>query len=555
MAFVNLVLDHSAPLLCCIATTVFLTYIVYQRCFHPLAKYPGPFLASLTDLWQVYQFLTLKQPYRLTELHEKYGPFVRYGPDKLSTTCESAISLVFQKGGRHMPKTEFYDAYGAAHPNVFGMRDEAQHSLRRRHMSHSFSIASVKEMEEYLDLNIGILKQKLDNYALSGEEFDLKKAFHYYVIDTLGELAFSQSFGVQVSDDESLVPPVKEHSLLAAATGSWPAMLSKLKQWLPLVPYQPLQNLFRGRKACADLAARCVARRLDDLADVKDDDTSIRAQRKDILTSLILAKHPDTGARLTKTDLETEAFGFIIAGTHTTSATTTLLFYQLLHHPEMLAKLVSELDRNLPPLNSHETSHSITLLEASLPYLRNCIKENFRINPVFTMPLARRVMPDEGIIIDGEHIQAGTSIAVCNHAFHHNPAVWGPDHNTFRPSRWDEPDTNARSRFLMHFGLGGRQCIGKTIATTNIYKLTSSLLSDYEFELVGKNQPAPSPAGVPEDVEHWAKTRASQCKFAELGAVEHGKSDVPPLVSVGISDLEGSLLVRCKKRKKASEKI
>ena len=100
------------------------SYVVYQRFFHPLAAYPGPFLATLTDVWQISQFLTLKQPYNLTELHEKYGPFVRYGPDKLSVTSEDAIPLVYQKGGRSMPKTEFYDAYGAAHPNVFGMRDE-----------------------------------------------------------------------------------------------------------------------------------------------------------------------------------------------------------------------------------------------------------------------------------------------------------------------------------------------------------------------------------------------------------------------------------------------
>lgn len=101
-----------------------LGYIIYQRYFHPLAEFPGPFLASVTDLWQVQQFLSLKQPYHLTELHEKYGPFVRYGPDKLSVITEDAIPLIYQKSGRMMPKTEFYDAYGAAHPNVFGMRDE-----------------------------------------------------------------------------------------------------------------------------------------------------------------------------------------------------------------------------------------------------------------------------------------------------------------------------------------------------------------------------------------------------------------------------------------------
>jgi hypothetical protein len=101
------------------------SYVLYQRYFHPLAKYPGPFLASLTDLWQVHQFMTLKQPYHLTKLHEKHGSIVRYGPDKLSITDEEAIKLIYQSGAKFMPKTEFYDAYGAAHPNIFGMRDES----------------------------------------------------------------------------------------------------------------------------------------------------------------------------------------------------------------------------------------------------------------------------------------------------------------------------------------------------------------------------------------------------------------------------------------------
>lgn len=140
MALLTLILNNKALIAGCAVVLALFSYVVNQRFFHPLAKYPGPFLASLTDLWQVHQFMTLRQPYRLTELHEKHGPFVRYGPDKLSTTCESAVPLIFQKGGRHMPKTEFYDAYGADHPNVFGMRDEfvsvydgdAEHAFAQR---------------------------------------------------------------------------------------------------------------------------------------------------------------------------------------------------------------------------------------------------------------------------------------------------------------------------------------------------------------------------------------------------------------------------------------
>lgn len=88
----------------------------------------------------------------------------------------------------------------------------------------------------------------------------------------------------------------------------------------------------------------------------------------------------------------------------------------------------------------------------------------------------------------------------------------------------------------MHFGLGGRQCIGKTIATTNIYKLTSSLLTNYEFELAA--EPNTFQASEP-----WSNSSPYQ------------KSDLPSLVSVGISDLEDSLMVRCRKRKAASEKF
>ena len=168
----------------------------------------------------------------------------------------------------------------------------------------------VKEMEHHLDANIKILREKIISFAATKEAFDLKKALHYYLIDTLGELAFSQTFGVQISGDETRVPPVIEHSLLAAVTGAWPMMTARLKRWLPLIPHKGLQRLFQGRKACADLASRCVDNRLKAIKS-KHETGDTSPERKDLLTNLILAKHPDTGENLTQTDLETEAFGFM----------------------------------------------------------------------------------------------------------------------------------------------------------------------------------------------------------------------------------------------------
>ncbi|KAG7125195.1 Cytochrome monooxygenase like protein [Verticillium longisporum] len=490
-------------------------YVVYQQFLHPLAGYPGPLLASLTDLWQVQQYLTLQQPYTLTQLHERYGEFVRYGPDKLSITAKEALPIIYQKGGRRFPKTEFYDAFGGKTPNVFGMRSDDRHAVRRRHMSHGFSISSVKEMEHYLDANVKLLRHKIAGFARDGRPFDLKKLFHYYTIDVLGELAFSRSFGVQVSDDESLVPRVVPHTLLGSVTGAWPSMTQRLKRWLPLVPHAGLQDLFRSRAEVTHLASECVERRL---GQVKEQGAG---HRPDILTRLIQAKHPDTGEHMPRIDLEAEAFGFLIAGTHTTSATATLLFCNLLRNPEALAACTREVSDSLPPLDDDRPAYSVTQVGTHLPYLRACVRENFRLTPVFSMPLERRVTEPEGVFISGRHIQQGMVVAVCNHAFHHNPRVWGDDHDVFDPSRWDDDATAARARYLMHFGLGTRQCIGKTLALSNVYKLAATLLREFEFGIAN----------------------AEERQVAARGGF---RGKLPEMISVGVSDLKGPLMVTAK---------
>lgn len=80
-----------------------------------------------------------------------------------------------------------------------------------------------------------------------------------------------------------------------------------------------------------------------------------------------------------------------------------------------------------------------------------------------------------------------------------------------------------KTRYLMHFGLGGRQCIGKSVATANIYKLTSTLLAEFRFELADRQEQADSEKG-----EYQGK--------------------IPELISVGISDLKDPLFVRASLR-------
>lgn len=178
-------------------------------------------------------------------------------------------------------------------------------------MSHSFSSSYVKEIEGYLDLNIKISEDKISHLAEKNEAFDLKKLLDFYIVDVLGELAFSQSFGVMPEGDESCMPPVKENSLLGVATGAWTSMAPRLRTLLPKLPIKKMQELVKGRMTCAQLAAQCVQRRLEALKDVEEGSAADTKQRNDLLTNLILARHPDTGERLAMKNLVSEAFGFM----------------------------------------------------------------------------------------------------------------------------------------------------------------------------------------------------------------------------------------------------
>ena len=60
--------------------TLFSSIIIYRISpFHPLSKYPGPFLAKITKLHGIRVMKTGKNHIYHKKLHEKYGPYVRVG--------------------------------------------------------------------------------------------------------------------------------------------------------------------------------------------------------------------------------------------------------------------------------------------------------------------------------------------------------------------------------------------------------------------------------------------------------------------------------------------
>lgn len=68
-------------------------------------------------------------------------------------------------------------------------------------MAHSFSLASLSQMESIYNTHIKNLLDAID--TKDGRPFDLKDLLGYYSFDIIGELVFHTEFGSQEAQDPS----------------------------------------------------------------------------------------------------------------------------------------------------------------------------------------------------------------------------------------------------------------------------------------------------------------------------------------------------------------
>ncbi|KAF2027825.1 cytochrome P450 [Setomelanomma holmii] len=453
--------------------------VIYRLTFHPLAKYPGPFLAKITDIYLAYYAWKGSRHLAFHRAHVQYGKYVRLGPNLLSVNTASGLKTIY--GFRsNVRKASFYEAFPSTPKavSVHSAIDKMQHARKRRVMSHAFSDQAIKSLEKYILANVRVacdLLGRRSNSPISEkgwtDQWNIAHLCEWLVFDIMGDLVFGKAFNMLESPTNRFATEMvgnAAHRHLICGTH-----LSIHNWHLDKILFRKIA----GQRARYMQYSKGQAMERTKLG--------LDVDRKDFFYYLLNAKDPETGKGFSMDELWGESNLLIIAGSDTTSTAMAGTFFYLAHNPTALQKLCQELREKFSDVEEIVTGPKLS----SCSFLRACIDETMRMTPPVAGALPRQVLPG-GLDIGGHHIPAGVDVGVPIYAIHHNPDCF-PRPFDYLPERWlSDPSANplhsrlpdAQAAFNP-FSIGPRGCIGKGLAYVELTVTIARVLYLYDLRL------------------------------------------------------------------------
>ncbi|KAI4861351.1 cytochrome P450 [Hypoxylon rubiginosum] len=487
--------------------------VVYRLFFHPLAKYPGPFIAKITDAYQLYHAWKGDRHLEFWRLHERYGKIVRFGPNSVSFNSNTALKDIYGFKS-NVRKAEFYDAFVHPAPNTHNTRDKALHARKRRVLSQAFSDSAIKEMERYILSNVRSFCEQIGAGASEGRKGwtaakNMADWCNYLAMDILGDLCFGKAFHMLERPDNryalELVSLATTRHLICGTM----ALVGKLH--LDKVLFHKIAT---GR---AKYMAYSKAQ-LTERTKLGDD-----TDRRDFFYHLLKAKDPETGMGFATPELWGESnllyVSSIIAGSDTTSTAMASTLFYLVRNQAALQKASEEVREKFG--NVEEICQGQAL--NSCTYLRACIDEAMRMSPSVGGILPREVL-NGGITVDGEFIPAGMVVGTPHYTIHHNSAYY-PRPFSYLPERWiagsrksfgyggsvtAEDDVVLAQSAFCPFSVGPRGCIGKGLAYLEMMTTLARVVYVYDLRKSTGFDPA---EGNP-DLE-WGRQRVDEFQLID----------------------------------------
>lgn len=463
-----------------LVAAVVLYYLVPYLTNRALRDIPAPFPAQFTNLWLFWQARKGCRYLSVDKQHKEKGVMVRIQPDHVSIADPDAIPVIYGHGTGFL-KSEYYDAFVSIRRGLFNTRDRAEHTRKRKTVSHTFSAKSIGQFEKYMHHNLEMFVSQWDKMAKQAPStwarLDALNWFNYLAFDIIGDLAFGAPFGMlekgkdfaEVKESPDAPPKYAPAIEVLNRRGEVSGTIGCMPWLRPYAKNFPDPFFSKGMEAIDNLAGIAIARVKQRL------DNADKIDRVDLLARLMEGRD-ESGEKLGREELTAEALTQLIAGSDTTSNTSCALLFWCLKTPGVVAKLQKELDAALP------TDEVPTFSQVrDLPYLDAVIKETMRIHSTSSLGLPR-VVPPQGVTVRGKFFPGGTVLSVPSYTIHHSKEIWGPDADTFNPDRWFSLTERQKNAFIP-FSYGPRACVGRNVAEMELALIVSTVFRRYEFEL------------------------------------------------------------------------
>ncbi|KAH7110179.1 cytochrome P450 [Dactylonectria macrodidyma] len=441
--------------------------------FHALCRVPGPFLAKVTPLYFVPATFKFDRVYRLRKLHEKYGPIVRIGPNEVSLSDWRMYRRIYTDK-QALKDPQFYLPFAfLGHGNVFSVTDAADHSARRTLQARVYAQREIathtSNILERTDMLIDrLLKSASESPTQTADAYDLFGAWGIEIICKL-------LVNADIPDD-----PSQTIHFLEALESSPPTFFANiLIPWLQTFRFRTMIPGLLGHayRAFAEWEALTIGM----LKDFQNQDGGHGDKGKFGVTPLLEAKNKQLGRNYTFREALEEAMGIVLAGSGVSGHTFIYLTYSLAR-PEgrrVQKRLREELEG---------AGDSLAELTA-LPYLNAVIKETYRVFPAIMSTLPRILGRPLDVADTDITLPPGTVVGMQNYVHHRDPKLF-PKPDEFIPERWLEnhemnrginlEDANAA---LTPYSVGSRNCMGQTLAKTELYLAVPRLVRRLDFSL------------------------------------------------------------------------
>ncbi|KAF2238297.1 cytochrome P450 [Viridothelium virens] len=424
---------------------VWLLQVLRQAYFTSLRSIPGPWYTPFTALPLKLSALAGKRIFYIHDLHQKYGPIVRVGPDEIA--CASPAGLKEINKVPSFPKSQWYFRQaGQPRHGVFTMVDNRTHQRRRKMLYKGFGQGFLREnwegrLREQIEAAVMRIEEEAKIHA--DGEVDCLKWWTCMTADISAMLFFGEPFGMLKTGEEpefiKVVAKTMQGSIVRA---DFPWLYEILKR----IPTENFGRIFRASSYVLEFATPAV------LASKKEGGEAN-------LFATMIANAEKDDEQLDDYDVRIEAANLIIAGSDTTANTLTYLIWAVLQRPALQKALEDEVDKLPADFRDADVE--------KLPLLGAVIEETLRLYGAAPSTLPRTVPRGGTSLGDSKYfLPEGTTVGCQSYTLHRDPRLF-PDPEKFDHTRWlpGAPEFSEDARIAFSpWGGGARICLGIHIA-------------------------------------------------------------------------------------------